>query len=58
MKNFITWWETKKENWKIVNKVVDRKIINKVVNKKIVNQKYFNSIKILKRKINALYVRL
>ena len=42
----------------IFNKVINRKIVNKVVDKKIVNKKSLNLAKVLKRKINTLYIRL
>ena len=29
MKNLLTQWKSKKENWKIIDKVVNKKIVDK-----------------------------
>ena len=49
MKNLLTQLETEEENRKITDKVVDGKVVNK---------KPLNPVQVLRRKINALYVRL
>ena len=49
MKNLLTLWETEKENWKIIDKVVVRKIVDK---------KPSNLVGVLRRKTDALCVRL
>ena len=67
MKNFLIQCETEEENQKIadkivdrkvVDKVVDRKVVDKVVNRKFVDKKSSNLVGVLKRKTDALCVRL
>ena len=49
MKNLLTQWETEEENRKIVDKVVDRKVVD---------EKPPNPVGVLRRKTDALCVRL
>ena len=49
MKNLLTQWETEEENRKIADKIVDKKVVDK---------KLPNPVRVLRRKIDALCVRL
>ena len=49
MKSFLTQWKTKKENQKMIDKVVDIKLID---------EKPFNLVGLLRRKTNTLCVKL